>query len=299
MTVVLTALGAALIALAVRDIFGTLFRPRPRGHLGTVVARLVWRVARAGDRRRPGLFVFAGPSVLLLTIVLWVGLVVAGFALVYWPRIPEDLLVATGLDPARQGGFTDALYLSLTTVSTLGYGDLTPQSTLLRLLAPFQALIGFGLVTAAISWVLSVTPAVAGLRKVAEEVAVIDAARSRTDISPLEVDGAAALLDEMAERVVSVHEDFLRLPTIYYFQSGDDARSLPAALESLERLMEEGQAADDPGVRVSATRLDVALERLSDTIGTRYLRRPSARRHEVIEAWAADHRHEHRGALRR
>jgi hypothetical protein len=61
----------------------------------------------------------------------------------------------------------DALYLSTVAMSTLGFGDIVPVDGWLRLVVPVQALVGFLLLTAAVSWVLQVYPAPARRRVLA------------------------------------------------------------------------------------------------------------------------------------
>ncbi len=73
--------------------------------------------------------------------------------------MPEQFLYATGLNPANNSGFVDALYLSLMTLTTLGYRTITPTAGWLRLLGPLEALIGFALLTASLTWVTSLYPA--------------------------------------------------------------------------------------------------------------------------------------------
>jgi hypothetical protein len=53
------------------------------------------------------------------------------------------------------------------TLATLGYGDIVPTSDLLRVLVPLEALVGFALLTAALSWVISVYPALSRRRSLA------------------------------------------------------------------------------------------------------------------------------------
>nr|WP_281360133.1 potassium channel family protein [Isoptericola halotolerans] len=57
------------------------------------------------------------------------------------------------------GAVVDALYLSLVSLTTVGYGDITPLTPWLRIAAPVEGLLGFALLTAAVSWVLQVYPA--------------------------------------------------------------------------------------------------------------------------------------------
>lgn len=73
--------------------------------------------------------------------------------------MPEGFNFGSSLDPHRSSDAVATLDLSLATVGTLGFGDILPADPVLRVLAPVQALLGFVLLTAAISWVLQVYPA--------------------------------------------------------------------------------------------------------------------------------------------
>ena len=75
---------------------------------------------------------------------------------------PRGLPRGVGSRPRRAGGFLDALYVSFVTLVTLGYGDLAPASGWLRVVAPAEALLGFVILTGAITWVLSTTRASGG-----------------------------------------------------------------------------------------------------------------------------------------
>jgi len=58
----------------------------------------------------------------------------------------------------RVTGFGDALYLSATTITTLGYGDIRPTCSGVRVLLGFQSLSGIALLGLAITRVLGLIP---------------------------------------------------------------------------------------------------------------------------------------------
>ena len=67
------------------------------------------------------------------------------------------------------------LYLSLVTLVTLGYGDIVPTSDWLRILQQLEALTGFAIVTASLSWVISIYPALGRRRALANKASLIRA----------------------------------------------------------------------------------------------------------------------------
>ena len=63
--------------------------------------------------------------------------------LIQWPECGQ---IALGAHVAGSFGFLDAIYLSATTFTTLGFGDLAPVGPI-RFLAGTEALTGFVLIT--------------------------------------------------------------------------------------------------------------------------------------------------------
>jgi voltage-gated potassium channel Kch len=165
--------GVVVILVIIRDVFHTLFHPSSRGALSSQTIRIMWGAFRAVSRRRTERLSLAGPVSLLAVIALWTIAITLGWALVLWPLLPEGFLYDSGLEPEDNAGFRDAIYLSMVTLATLGYGDITPQDTWLRILAPLEAMLGFGIITAAISWILSVNPILSRRRRLSRQVALL------------------------------------------------------------------------------------------------------------------------------
>jgi Ion channel len=123
-----TAAGAAVVLLALRDIFHTLWHPSGRGGFSRRVMSAVWRIGRPRrGRRRVG--VLAGPLAMGFVVVTWVALVALGWTLVYWPHLAEGFVLGANLGRDTRGGLLDALYLSMVTVATLGFGDIIPPTS--------------------------------------------------------------------------------------------------------------------------------------------------------------------------
>ena len=292
MTILIVLIGAGLVFVALRDIFQQLFRPHGQGSLSRLLMRSIWRLFSRFAARRPALLGLAGPSVLLAIIATWVVLLVIGSALIFWPYLPEGFLLATGLHPQAQDSLIDALYLSLVTLTTLGYGDITPTSGLLRILAPLEALVGFGLLTAAISWVLSIYPALSRRRSLAQRITLIRNAESQTGIGVTQMGAEAAerMLDSLTSQLVTVRGDLLQFPVTYYFYSTDERSSLPACMPALIRFVEKSDSAGcSPAVRLRAAALRDAIEVFSGTVASRFLGLASASTDDALTAYARDH----------
>jgi hypothetical protein len=230
----------------------------------------------------------------LATIASWVALLIVGWAFVYWPRLPDEFTFDPGMDPSANAGFIDALYLSIVSLSTLGYGDITPDSQWLRIFAPLQALIGFGLVTASITWLLSIYPALSHRRSLADEILLVRETESQTDIplTRLDIDTVQQVLGELTSQLITVRSDLIKFPSAYYFHSRDEQTDLPPEMPYLLDLAERASSPDcPPGVRARAVKLRGAIDEFSTTIASRFLNLPSASTEEVLEAYARDHLH--------
>ena len=153
--VVVAAAGVALMVLAIADVFLTALHPDVDGPLSRSVQRGAWRVMVGGERRRRrrGPMALAGPIMMVLTFVAWVATLVGGFALVVWPFLGDAFQAESVLGEL---GFLDALYYSAATVSTLGFGDITPLSRPLQLLTVVASLSGFSMLSGIVAYLLEV-----------------------------------------------------------------------------------------------------------------------------------------------
>jgi hypothetical protein len=148
-------------------------------------------------------------------IATWAALVVLGGALVYWPQIPEGVSYGTGLEPAQRGDFTDALYVSLVTTTTLGFGDIVPTAAWLRVVTPLQALIGFTLLTAAVSWVLQIYPALNRRRTMALRLTSLQRSSLHDAVRKSDSVLLAVLLEDLAGQVTQASVDFTQYAETY------------------------------------------------------------------------------------
>lgn len=284
-TAAVAGLGAVLVAIALRDVFRTLWHPSGEGRLSGWSSRAVWRVAhRLGER---GLDV-AGPLTLVLVILAWAGLLIVGFGMVYLPWLVGDGFVyGSGLDEGDRAAVLDALYVSAVVLSTLGFGDVVPSDGWLRLVTASEALIGFTLLTAGISWITQVQQALARRRSHARFVVALRRADAET---PVEVD--RGLLEQIARDLAGAQVDLWQSATSYYFRERDPNGSLAVALPWCAELARRGRAAPDAPTRAAAAVLDVTLDDLAEMLRSRFVRAGAGERDEVLTAYLRDHRHE-------
>lgn len=286
-----TLLGAILVASALRDIFHELFHPSGSGSVSRVLTRLVWFIFRRLTRYFPAGLALAGPTALVIVISAWTVLLVTGWALVYLPHLPGKFLLATGLDPQAQGGFIDAFYLSFVTLSTLGFGDITPTGDWLRLLVPLEALLGFALLTASITWVLSLYPALTRQGALAHETRLLYETQKEAGIGldDLSESTAAQTLNRLTSQLILLHSDLTQFSITYYFHDRNDRTSLPANVSYLTNLAGQGDKSNCAAVRLEAVMLRKALDDFAKTLAKDFLNISSSATDDILAAYTRDH----------
>jgi hypothetical protein len=270
--VVWTVLGIVLIALALRDIFDVLFHPLGRG----VIARRImlgvsWLARRTPVVRAPiGLLV--GPFSYILVVATWTTLLAIGWALVFMPQMPGGFTYDPALDPAQHSGFLDALYVSLVNLTSLGYGDIAPAASALRLLGPIETVFGLGLLTASISWLISIYNAISRRDSLAHEVHLARESEERLGEKLADADPRLleAMLASFSGQLIRVRRDVIHFPITHYFRTEDDERALAGLLPFLNSLAAEaGEEGRPQALRVRAEVLRMAIDDFAQTLRVR------------------------------
>ncbi|WP_433441581.1 potassium channel family protein [Nonomuraea sp. CA-141351] len=277
--------GAAIIMAALRDLFHTLWHPTRHGGLSRFVMMAMWGLARQvrARRRVVGL---VGPLAMVTVVGTWAAIIILGWAIVYWPHMPEAFTFTPGSKAAQQSPLLDSVYFSLVTVATLGLGDIVPAEGWLRLVSPLEALVGFVLLTATVSWVLEIYPALTRRRVLAVRLALLQ--QSDPSVQQLDSTVGATLLESLATEVARVRIDFTQYAEAYYFHDGEDHSSLPATIGYADDLAQRGKAARRPDVRLTGDLLAGALKDLATILDQRFLHTGGTPT-EVFTAYAVDH----------
>ena len=280
--------GTLLVAVVVRDVFHTLFHPVGHGSIAPQVMRFVWWVLRLfpSDRRIASL---TGPLGIALVVLTWGGTAVLGWSMMYFAQMPDGFAYGSELNPAESSAVFDSLYVSLVTIGTLGFGDIVPTSPLLRVIVPLEALFGFMLLTAAVSWVLQIYPALHRRRVLAMQLSTLREVR-RADPA-LTIDSIPTdVLTGVAAAVVEARNDFTQYGATYYFRDLEADASLAVSLEYATALAAEAVGSVHPQTRLAGALITAAVNSLADLLNEEFLRFDGDTE-AVIRAYAADHRH--------
>jgi len=280
----LALLGSALIGAIAWEVFNDLFHPGGTGALSDWVGRAFFN----GLKRVPRVFPLAGPLALVTVIGLWIAGLVVGFALIYVHAFPADFRTSTGTVPPASSRVLAVLYFSFETLITLGYGDVVPHSKLARFAAGVEGLVGFGLLTASVSWIVLLYPALSRMRVLARGVSHLVDAEHDTGIRLASI-GSDVTLSGLAEAVTHARIDLVYFPIVYYFASNDPRAAIATWVRELVRFADEAGRPDCPDqVRLAAKTLDVALNEFAGIVNERFLHTASDNRRVIFEALAAD-----------
>jgi hypothetical protein len=234
--------GLFCISIVLFDAFQTIILPRRatgRFRLTRLFYIATWRpwifIARRlhNARRRETVLSYYGPVSLILLLVVWAAVMVLGFALIFF---------AAGSpfsDPAHPSNFHTDLYISGTTIFTLGLGDVTPHSPLARFLLILQSGMGFGF----LAMVMGYFPVLYGAFSRREvSIALLDA-RAGSPPTAAELmrrhsyDGAAqslsTLLIEWERWSAELLESHISYPQLCYFRSQHNNQSWLSALTAI------------------------------------------------------------------
>ena len=160
MALALQLVGAGLVLVALVDIFlAVLYARSGASLLSDRLNKVAWRLFRGvalalpGAKGRGRLLAYAGPSLLILSITLWVVLLLVGFALIVHPALGSAIRSTS--DPTSTD-FATALYYAGFSLTTLGTGDIVPFTGFQRLLTVLMAGVGFSVLTLSLTFLTSV-----------------------------------------------------------------------------------------------------------------------------------------------
>lgn len=224
--------GIVIVVIVIVDVVLTTLHPARSGPFSAATRRSVWRVlSRVARLPRPRFLVgLAGPISVAANMLAWIGGLWVGFALVYLPYV--DALAYAPAISFGDRDIVEALYLSSVALTTVGFGDVVAHTDGLRLATTLESASGIGVITAAISYVLSLYPMLNRTR-VAAETATQLGLRSPVGASAA-VASAQGLQHALAlhREVVAAHHAVRRYPALFYFVTDDERESVVALTEA-------------------------------------------------------------------
>jgi hypothetical protein len=226
-------IGIGLVLIALIDIYLTVLYPRSKNWISMRFSRLIWsifqhlaaapiwRTLGFGANFRQRLLSYCGPTVLVVVVLLWVFLLITGFACIVWPVLGSDIQVDESITPIN---FITALYYSGCVFTTLGTGNFTPQTSLFRLLAPIESGLGFVIFTLTITYLLSVYSALTQRNIFAlslhyRTASTADAAEMLARLGTNgSFEGARETIGDISRSLLILLESHHAYPVVHYFR---------------------------------------------------------------------------------
>ncbi|HEX5982963.1 MAG TPA: hypothetical protein VFY69_02030, partial [Solirubrobacterales bacterium] len=168
---------------------------------------------------------------------------------------------------------------------------ISPATPLLRILGPVETLFGLGLLTAGISWLISIYTAISRRDALAHEVRLIKEAEER--LGEKLADADPELLERMlasfAEQLIRTRRDVIHFPIVHYFRTEDEERALAGLLPFLRSLADEaGEESRPAALRVRAEVLGLAIDDFAETLRVR-LHMPGETTEATLEHYQSEH----------
>ncbi|MDX2355364.1 potassium channel family protein [Dietzia sp. PP-33] len=286
MDIAVTIVGAVIIVVGLVDMFRALLHPSGEGVLSNAVMSALWSVSRRVGHR-PGSAV--GPAGMVATVLVWVMMQGLGWALIYFPHIPGGFNYSPGIDPGRYPNLVEAIYVSLVTLATLGYGDVVAIQPWIRALAPVQALAGFALLTAALTWFMQIYPPLTRRRALALRLHGLAEADFAEALPGLPAETVTRVLGELAAEINVVSVDLNQHSETYYFQEENPRESLSRQLDSALELCDAAGARASAETGVGARMLAESLDNLAAPLRGFVRVGDEATARQIFRAYAEDH----------
>lgn len=236
--------GILMILVVLWETFETIVLPRRvtrHFRLTRIFYRLTWvswrSVAgrRQNKKKRDALLSYYGPLSLLMLFAFFAVVMVLGFALV---QFGDGARFAGSLLPSR---FGNALYLSGTTLFTLGLGDITPVTPIGRFVTVVEAGLGFGYLALVIGYLpvlyqafsrrevtISLLDARAGSPPTAFELL-----RRHSGAGEYGLEALTGVLRDWEHWAADLMESHLSYPVLAYFRSQHDNQSWIGSLTAI------------------------------------------------------------------
>jgi hypothetical protein len=281
-----SALGVLIVCWTLREVFTDLFQPSASGSLSSFLGKKIFQLSK----RIRWMLASAGPLSIVVAISCWALLITLGFALIFWARFPEAFANTQTEHQDSVGRFWSVLYFSIAALTTLGSTEFTPKGNWIRIAAAIESLIGISLVTASITWIVLIYPALGRARTLARRASALVQAQQQTGVDVLS-GNEEGLLTDLAQSVLRTQVDVIHFPLIYYFQSDMEGTALGHTLMMLDELAVRASDQNRPeAVRFAAALLRLSLEDLARILAEKFVHSSNADDpRAVFEAVARDH----------
>ncbi|CAN5638010.1 potassium channel family protein [soil metagenome] len=226
---------ALVIVVFVDALWTTLWVNGGGGPVSARVAAAVWwGLRRSTTETRPWPLTLAGPVVLVVVVLGWVGLLWVGWTLVFSSDPAAVAYTGTGDSPDWAGRF----YFAGFTLFTLGMGNIVPDRGVWEVATVIASGSGMLLITLSISYVISVLGAVVAGRAFAVSVAGLGGDAEEIVCRAWDGErfsGLTLALSTLSSRLDTITQQHLTYPVLHFYHS----RHVEAAPTSAVAILDE------------------------------------------------------------
>jgi len=282
-----TIAGIFLVIVSLQDQFQSLFHPAGHGVMSDWIARGIWKMYRVMARFRPKLLSMAGPTGMVCIVATWGALITVGMSLIYYPRLA---IFASQAGLPQPEHYVTALNIAFAGLTTTNSGFL-PLAEWQRMNITLESVFGIAIISAGISWVLSVYPVLEGRSSAAQQaISLADSERDTgIELFTLPASRLCEILLSLAKQLTTIRNQLVQFPIAYYFGVQNEKGSMARAMPYIDGLSTKAcEESRPPEVRMAGHMLDLAIQSYLQLIATRFLKISADHRTEIMRRYAED-----------
>ena len=231
-------LGTVIVLLVLGDVVKTTLSLKGSGLASGWLASTTWSLALRLHRRWPShrVLSYMGTAILLLIISFWMFSLWLGWTL-FFMLDPSAVVSSSG---GERTGFVARAYFAGYTLITLGNGEYRPQSGFWQLMTLLASVTGFFVITLAITFLLSVLPAVVGKRQLASYIASLGSSPKNIVLGAWNGGDSEALtlhLSTLNGALGKLAQQHLAFPVLHYFHAAERSTALPLQVAVLDEAL--------------------------------------------------------------
>ena len=234
----LFCLGVGLFAFVLIDLVLTTFAPTGSGVITGRLRRWVWYVflKASGRKGSSNILNYAGPVTVVIWLFGWLVLVWLSNALIFLSD-PDSIVAASNM---RSTTWTEKVYFTGYTLSTLGSGEFIPWGTGWQLYSSFISFSGFMLVTIALTYLYSVVTNDINRRKTSLKIYHTGATPQEILLRFWDGEGFSRLkndLSSLSEQILQVAQNHMAYPVLHNFHTTRRDENLVINLTCLDEAL--------------------------------------------------------------
>jgi hypothetical protein len=160
----------------------------------------------------------------------------------------------------------------------------------LQLTRGLEAVMGFAILTASVSWLLSIYPVLESRRSLAQRATLLHHAERQRQLDVVRdlPQLAQTSILELAADLGALRNQMAQFPITHYFDMGEPETALAGVLPYLLELSQRATASGVPALEISGTMLGGAVDSFLTLLATDFLLMPAENWQAVMRTYAGE-----------